>query len=89
MALLKSFPTDFGVAASYWRVAILQEDAVGKTLDVVLQGFFNEAARRDGNQPMAIWRGRIEGERYQQTPTLANLYALLKTLPDWAEAKSG
>jgi hypothetical protein len=87
MALLKSVPTDFGAAASYWRVAALQEDLVGKTLDVTLQGFFDQAARRGGKQPMAIWRGRLEGERYPQTPSLADIYTTLKKLADWAAAQ--
>lgn len=88
MAIVKEVPTDFGVPASYWRVALLQEDIVGKTLDVTLQGFFDEAACLGGKQPMAVWRGRIDGEFYQQTPSLSEVYIALTKLPDWADARS-
>ncbi|MCB1501362.1 MAG: hypothetical protein KDK07_16515 [Bauldia sp.] len=88
MALLKSINTEFGAPAQYWRVVSVSDDLLARKLDIATAGYFNEEARRAERQPMAIWQGRIEGDRYRRSPSLAEVYALLKELPDWAEAES-
>lgn len=86
MALIKAVATDFGVPAGYWLIARIQEDILGRTLDVALNGYFDEVACRAGKKPMAAWSGRLAGELYQQAPSLAALYRRLTRLPDWADA---
>lgn len=86
MALIKQIATDFGAPAGYWLIARTHEDILARTLDVALNGYFDEAAGRTGKKPMAAWSGRLAGELYLQAPSLAALYRGLTRLPDWADA---
>lgn len=88
MALLKTIDTDFGASATYWRVVSISDDLLNRRLEIATAGYFSEDARRAGRQPMAIWRGRIEGDRYRQSPSLSDVYTMLRELPDWTESES-
>ena len=43
MALLKSIPTDYGVPATYWRIAKVS-DAFHGTVEVTMNGYANGSA---------------------------------------------
>lgn len=52
MALHKALPTQFGIAAAYWRITSLAHDRASETVSLVLAGSIDEAARRAGAHPL-------------------------------------
>jgi hypothetical protein len=54
MALMKGIEVnETGVEAAYWRLTHLQLDRVAGILEATLHGYRDEAARRDGRQPLS------------------------------------
>lgn len=65
MALIKSIATDFGVAATYWRVAKIS-DAFHGTIEVTMHGYADAQAAARAATPLAsiqIWVEGIEEKR--------------------------
>jgi hypothetical protein len=52
MAIQKVFETNFGVPAVYWRISKKDESYSNGAAYVLLEGFADEQARRDGKQPL-------------------------------------
>lgn len=86
MALKISITTDFGVPAEYWNVGAYQEDFKGKGAQVTLYGYLNEEARTAGKQPLAAANIQLTGEKYSADMVREDIYAVLKTLPEYANA---
>lgn len=54
MALMKCIEVnETGVEAGYWRLTHLQLDRVAGVVEATLHGYRDEAARRDGRQPLS------------------------------------
>lgn len=82
MAFRISIDTDFGVAATYWKIARVQDHFHG-TLEVVMQGYASHASRLAAKQPLAtetVWLRGVEKPR-------ADLYLLLRQLPQYQGAE--
>ena len=85
MALQKSIDTNYGVAATYHNVSgVAWEKGVAKA-KVQIASYVDLAARQ---APGGIPLGRVafEVDASAAPPTLAEAYAAIKLLPDWADA---
>lgn len=82
MALGISIDTDYGVPATYWRIARVQDHFHGR-VEVTMQGYASLEARLAIKQPLAsetVWLEGVEKAR-------ADLYPLLKQLPQYQGAQ--
>lgn len=54
MALLKKLYTEdnTGVYAEYWKISEINSNWLTDRIEIVLSGFFDESARRDGKNPL-------------------------------------
>jgi hypothetical protein len=86
MALIKSIPTEFGVSAEYWNIGAIQEDFKGKGTEVTFYGYANKQARDEGKQPLSAGKVQISGDEYIAGATRAQLYATIKTKPEFEGA---
>lgn len=86
MALIKDQPTEYGVDASYWNIGAVKEDFKGKGLQVTLYGYANAIACRDGKQPLSVAQVNIVGSEYRPDLNRAELYTIIKKIPEWQEA---
>lgn len=57
MALNKAIDTDYGVAATYWRITGAQVYYDDGLIDVVLAGYASDAARHANKTPLATLSG--------------------------------
>ena len=87
MALKKAFDTQYGVAAEYWKIANRIEDYIAGGVKIVLAGYVSAEKRAAGSAPLAPQELTIGGTDYAPDKTRADLYALLKTFPNWADAE--
>lgn len=85
MALSLSIPTEFGINATYHRLAALQANWADGGCTGVMYSYLDESARQSGAKPLGTVQvqltGVVEGEL-----TRAALYAAIKAQPDWATA---
>lgn len=94
MALKIAKPTNYGSPALYWRVIGQTIDYRAKTARIVLEGFLDEAAARDGFQPvvpsaMHLIKGAAFVARFGEVDGRAAAYEFLKSnAADWAEAET-
>ena len=89
MAIQKTFSTQYGITASYWRIEHFEElDFKKKLCTFIVDGFREEALKQFA--PIATrrytWNGddfpfTFEGNLYPEA------YAKLKTLPEWIDAE--
>ena len=91
MALSKAIPTASGYNATYWKIRLTTRvnDGSPKSASVELQGFKDAEARQNGNAPMASRAYQIVTSDIDALPgddLESQIYAYLKTLPDWATA---
>jgi hypothetical protein len=87
MALMKSIDTEYGVPATYWMIGNVQEDFRGKSQEITMFGFVDEAQRRANKQPLAVGRSVLAGDKYTAGASRAQIYALLKAAESWAGAQ--
>jgi hypothetical protein len=86
MALIKSIPTEFGISAEYWNIGAMQEDFKGKGTEVTFYGYANQQARIEEKQPLSAGKIQISGDEYIAGATRAQLYAIIKTKPEFEGA---
>lgn len=86
MALIKSIPTEFGVSAEYWNIGAIQEDFKGKGTEVTFYGYANKQARDEEKQPLSAGKVQIAGDEYIAGATRAQLYAAIKSKPEFEGA---
>ena len=85
MALLKTTPTEFGVDATYWNIGFINSNFRDKQFaNLVLFGYLNEQARRDGKNPLAT--AQVSGVSFIPDATRPDVYAALKEQDDWKDA---
>lgn len=78
MALIIARPTDYGISATYWRIAHVSDYFVGR-VEVTVLGYADAAAcaaRRAPLDQIKVWLDGIE-------PARADLYAALKQAPEF------
>ncbi|WP_207483133.1 hypothetical protein [Arenibaculum pallidiluteum] len=92
MALRKSVPTEFGIDATYHRIAGMQAYYADRCADVVLHGYVSDGARHGGSRAVAAATLRVSaaqmgyGPEDGIEPTRAQLYAAVKASEGWADA---
>ena len=89
MALSISLPLTDGSSANYFVVQRLELSPIAQTLNVTVCGFFSQAAFNNGNSPdyslvVPFTYAQI-GDGITDV-TLAQVYALLQTLPQFQGA---
>ncbi len=87
MALKKAIETPHGVMAEYWRVAECSANYLQRHAQVILCGYVSEAARRAGKQHLAAVNVVFEGDDFMSDAGRPELYATLKTRPEFADAE--
>lgn len=89
MALEKSVPTRYGVAALYHRIAAAQVGWHDQGCLVTVFSYSSRAAREAGAAPLAVASFPFAGPAFDFAggePSRPQLYARLKALPEWADA---
>jgi len=84
MALIKSIEVnETGVDAGYWRLTHVQVDRIADVVEATLHGYRDEAARRDGRQPLSRAQFRFGGDVFGNADSLAvdDLYAAIRREP--------
>lgn len=88
MALQKSMPTEFGdsVSATYWNIGSYHDDFKNKGANVTMYGYANQDARTAEKQPLSAWKYSVPPKDYIAGMTRADVYNLVKTLPEWGDS---
>lgn len=78
MALIKDYPTQFGITATYHKITKIEFLINRLAINVMIAIYANEAAKTAGNQP--IWHDYIEipFSQFKSDPRQA-FYPLLET----------
>jgi hypothetical protein len=84
MAICKSIPSDYGVAAAYWHIGAVAEDYKGAGVQVTLYGYADEAARRSGKQPLMSATFAVPTANYVADMPRSALYGLIKQDPTFS-----
>lgn len=83
MALLKEISTDYGSAAYYWKVTML-EFALTKDCHITLSGYLNKDARLNSMQPLKIFEYIVPEGTLTQPFSLNDVYDYIKTQSDFS-----
>lgn len=87
MALSKSIAKPSGLVVPYWNIGSKQEHIKDKSYSVTVFGYLSEAARRDGNEPEDAKTYQVAvGDDYEPDLTRAQIYPLLKAMPEFEDA---
>lgn len=88
MALGKQVPTAFAVDMTYWRVGVLNIHPRTRTVQVVLDGYVSEQARRAGAAPAGNHELTLPYSSELADGGRAAIYAAIKAgVPGWADAE--
>lgn len=87
MALRKAIETPHGAMADYWRIVEVNLNYAQRQAQVMVQGFVSEQARRAGKQALAGAQIVLEAAEFVPDGARAELYALLKAKPQFADAE--
>jgi len=90
MALVLAKATNYGVDAAYWKVAVTNINWHSRAAHVDLLGFVSEDARRTEKNPIAVCSYDWSGEGFPfdlERNIVADTYAQVKTLEEWAGAE--
>jgi len=85
MALLKSVNTQYGIDASYWNIASINENFKDKTLEVVLFGYISKEVRENNLDPVTWKNINLNDNYYIQDATREAIYLALKA-KDFSDA---
>ncbi len=79
---------DTGVTAEYWRLTHLQADLVAGIVDAQLHGYRDEAARRNGRQPLTGMAFRFPVAELAEAASidLRRVYAAIREQPAGVDA---
>lgn len=83
MALLKEISTDYGLAAYYWKVTML-EFALNKDCHITLSGYLNKDARLNSMQPLKVFEYIVPEGTLTQPINLNDVYDYVKTQPEFS-----
>lgn len=93
MAFIKPAATPFGVTATYHHIAAVQIHYPALSCDVILSSYLDEAARRNGAQPLGslpviriAFAELVMDEGAE--PGRAALYHCLAGRAEWADAQA-
>lgn len=87
MALNLPLPSDFGVTADYVIITGVSIGLVNKATDIHLAGFASEESKKAGAKPLTTATVNLSGDKYTTETDVKKLYAILKALPDFKEAR--
>lgn len=88
MALHKIVPTEFGVDALYWQIAIITDNVYDRVLEVVLYGYAQPIDDSGSKyKPIARASAKFAGEDYQSGLSIMELYEKIRTVPEWGDAE--
>lgn len=74
MALKINIDTEYGIPATYWRIARV-DDSFHEELTVVMQGYTSESARRRSAAPLATMTLFIRGTEIPRSQIYARVKA--------------
>jgi len=89
MALKKTFTTNFGVDAEYWKIGKVDVDFHTKKSIVNILGFVNAQARTENKKELMIKTVKFDGIDFTfdvTLPLIDQLYVKIKTLDIWSGA---
>lgn len=92
MALQKTITTDFGIDATYHKIAQLNINPHERQSHIEMLSFTDQQARIDGHQPLRSFIYDWIGDEYPYSTDEASsnfieqAYIKIKTLPEWEEA---
>lgn len=90
MALIKSYYTNLGITANYWRLYQLKLDRFYHTCEILMALYADENARRMNVNPIQLQSFIIEGiTGDEEMNPLVVAYNQLKNLPDFKGAIDG
>jgi len=84
MALGKDIDTQYGAKATYWNIAMVQNNTKDRIFVARLFGYIDKEARLEKAQPIATAEFRLEGDTYRQEVTLSEIYTELKLSGDFS-----
>ena len=87
MAIKKAIKSDYGVYATYWNVAFLQNNFIDKVLYVKLFGYSDAAVRQDSATPLMVIEMTWREENYPGDINRQELYALIKLMSEFTGAE--
>ena len=87
MALSKTIMTDFGVEAKYWNIGSINSNFKDKTMEIIFYGYPTEEARRNNAQPLSHGNMRVEAHEFIADANREQIYAFIKTKPEFAGAE--
>jgi len=82
MALLKEISTEYGSAAYYWKVTML-EFLLNKDCHITLSGYSNKDARLNNSQPLKVFEYIDPEGTLTQPINLLEVYDYVKTQPEF------
>lgn len=92
MALSKQIGTDYGVAASYWKITDISLNSLDGTAHVVVSGYYDQSVRNGGYLPLKVLEYDVPAEIVQQyfplSIDIAQVYEFIKTLGDFIFAEN-
>lgn len=80
MAFSKSLPTDFGIAATYWRIIGCQHDILSGNGTIYLAGYVSPEARAAGNKPISNGTVPYENGSFSMDDDREAIYKKLKAM---------
>jgi hypothetical protein len=87
MALFKQIGSDYGIYASYWKITDISLNSLDGTAHVIVSGYYDQAARTGGFQPLKVMEYDVPAEIVQQyfplSIDIAQVYAFIKTIGDF------
>jgi hypothetical protein len=78
MALLKAVKTNYGIDATYWNIASVNENFNDKTLEVVMFGYISQEVRASDLAPVSWQNITLINNDYIQDATRTLVYPVLK-----------
>ena len=83
MALIKNIKSEFGVDATYWKIATSNADFVAGTFNVTLYGYATQEARVANCEPLVQTGVSLQA---LDTADRTSLYALIKATSAFQES---
>lgn len=83
MALHHPILSEFGIQASYWRVAVVNDDFVNKKLTVTVLGYVNRRLRLSNYKPISHATFTLDSNDYAPEMGRPEIYKALKLKPEF------
>lgn len=86
MGLIKNQDTQYGFPVTYWHISNIANDFQAKVLTLRMNGFVSVDARHAGALPIVSSDIVLAQDQYPASSDRADLYEILKTIPQFENA---